>query len=125
MNDNDLTASNVMPPDLAVKVDAVCLRFEAAWKKGPLPRIEDYVEGWQGPELVALLRELVPLAVDYRQKRGERCVPDDSLSRFPVLGRDWLEKVCAASHPAALRAVSTLHARDGETLVDPRSLWAG
>jgi hypothetical protein len=28
---------------LARQVDEVCCRFEAAWKEGPRPRIEDYL----------------------------------------------------------------------------------
>jgi serine/threonine-protein kinase len=55
---------------LALRIDAACNRFEAAWRAGPPPRVEDFLEGWEGPERAALLRELVLLDQDYRTGPG-------------------------------------------------------
>ena len=43
------------------QIDEVCDLFEAAWKGGGRPRIEDYLD--ESPVLAraALLRELIPL----------------------------------------------------------------
>jgi serine/threonine protein kinase len=73
---------------LAVRIDDVCNRFEAAWKTGP-PRIEDFVEGWHGEDRAALLRELALLDQDYRRKRGEASPSEDYSARFPELTGPW------------------------------------
>jgi len=38
---------------LAMRVGEVCDRFEAAWRAG-VPRIEDFLDGWQGEQRLAL-----------------------------------------------------------------------
>jgi hypothetical protein len=70
---------------LGRRINEVCNRLEAAWRAGEVPPLEDFVAGWEGAELVALLRELVPLDADYRRSAGEPCAPLDYLSRFPDL----------------------------------------
>ena len=30
------------------RIERVCVEFEATWKSGPPPRIEDYIGDWQG-----------------------------------------------------------------------------
>jgi hypothetical protein len=75
---------------LARQVDQACNRFEAAWKGGGQPRLEDFVGAAPGPERAALLRELVPLDVYYRRARGQDCGTDDYRARFPDLNPVWL-----------------------------------
>jgi serine/threonine-protein kinase len=70
---------------LARRVDQVCNRFEAAWKAGAPPRLEDFLGDVPGPERAALLGELVPLDVYYRRARGEECRPEEYRGRFPDL----------------------------------------
>jgi hypothetical protein len=55
-----------LPPHLAALssaqveyVDQVCDRFEAAWKSGRRPAIEDYLDGTLEPARLALARELI------------------------------------------------------------------
>jgi serine/threonine-protein kinase len=82
-------------------VDAVCGRFEAAWKAagatGPRPRIEDYLGEVPEAERPALLAELIPLEVAYRRQAGDQPVAEEFLARFPTLGRDWIESVLLAT----------------------------
>ena len=78
-------------PALGRQINEACNRFEAAWRSGAAPRLEDFVVGWEGSERLALLREVVPLDADYRRARGESATPDDYRARFPELGDDWLE----------------------------------
>jgi hypothetical protein len=51
-------------------IDRMCLNFEAAWKAGRRPRIEDHLGALEGPERSAALRELVLLDIDYPIKSG-------------------------------------------------------
>jgi WD40 repeat protein/serine/threonine protein kinase len=52
-------------------IDAVCDRFEAAWKAGQQPRVEDYLADTPEPERSVLQRELIALASDYRQQAAK------------------------------------------------------
>jgi formylglycine-generating enzyme required for sulfatase activity/serine/threonine protein kinase len=85
-----------LPPELGRRIDEVCNRFEAAWRGDPPPRLEDFLGGWQGPELQALLRELVPLDADYHRARGHDCSPGDYQGRFPDLDPTWLAEALSA-----------------------------
>ncbi len=71
MSDSMSSGLAALPPDRARQIDGVCNRFEAAWKAGPPPRIDDFLDGWTEPERSLLLRELVLLDGDYRRQRGE------------------------------------------------------
>jgi serine/threonine-protein kinase len=80
-------------------LDDVCDRFEAAWKSGRPPRIEDFL-GELLPA-AALLRELVLLDVFHRHRQGESPTPEDYLSRFGALDRDWLARACQVARTPA------------------------
>ena len=45
------------------RIDEACDRFEAAWKNGQKPSIDDYLDGAAGPEHEALLADSVGLAL--------------------------------------------------------------
>jgi WD40 repeat protein len=111
-----------LPPELGRRIDEVCDRFEAAWRAGAPPRLEDACAGWEGAERPALLRELVPLDADYRRARGEPVSPDDYRGRFPELSGRWLEKNAGGAVPAA---DVTTAPRNGETLHEAEPLPAG
>jgi WD40 repeat protein len=109
---SDVPANDPEPlsESLGRLVDQVCNRFEAAWKAGTPPRIEDFLGDTPGPECAALLRELITLDVYYRRARGEDCWPEDYRAYLPDLGADWLVGVLEDADPPA----------DGETLPDAR-----
>src|SRR5262245_39062893 len=88
-------------PSLAFRVDRACNAFEAAWRGGPPPRIEDALAGWAEPDRSALLRELVHLDVYHRRARGEGCRPEDYLARFPTLDAGWLAAAVASESGAS------------------------
>jgi serine/threonine protein kinase len=77
------------------RAEQVCDRFEAAWKAGERPLIEDHVASVPEPERAALLRELILLEVDYRRLAGDVPRPEEFLDRFPSLDRAWLAGVLA------------------------------
>jgi serine/threonine protein kinase len=65
------------------RIDAACDRFEAAWREGRNPRIEDLLDAVAGPERPALLRELIGLEVELRRGRGEHPTAGEYHDRFP------------------------------------------
>jgi serine/threonine protein kinase/formylglycine-generating enzyme required for sulfatase activity len=65
------------------RVNERCDRFEAAWRAGERPRIEDYLADTPEPERSLLLRELLALELAYRRRHGETLTPDAYLQRFP------------------------------------------
>lgn len=65
------------------RIETVCLEFEAAWKKGERPRIEDHLGTAQGAERRELFRELLLLDVDYRSRGEEHPSEDEYRARFP------------------------------------------
>ena len=65
------------------ELDLECDRFEAAWRAGGRPRIEDFLGDRADPDRPVLLCYLLAVELDYR--RGLREVPEPSeyRSRFP------------------------------------------
>jgi serine/threonine-protein kinase len=103
MSNSPFSGHDILPPEVADRIDGVCDRFEAAWKAaapGAEPRIEDYLNGFPEGRCPLLLRELVLLDAHYRAQRGARPRPVDYLPRFPVLDGEWLEREMGAP-PAA------------------------
>jgi serine/threonine-protein kinase len=58
------------PVTLTPRADQECDRFEAAWKAGQRPRLEDHLEAVMEADRPGLLRELILLEVDYRRLAG-------------------------------------------------------
>jgi tetratricopeptide (TPR) repeat protein/tRNA A-37 threonylcarbamoyl transferase component Bud32 len=74
------------PPELALRVEEACTRFESAWiavgAGGNPPRIEEFLGPVPEPEHAILLGELLALEVRYRIAHGECPAPADYLERF-------------------------------------------
>jgi serine/threonine protein kinase len=70
----------------AEQIDQVCDRFEADWRSGKQPRIEDAL--LQGPHFARnnLFRELLEIEVEVRQQGGETLAADQYRGRFPEFG---------------------------------------
>src|SRR5262249_26027356 len=71
-----------LPVSPARRVDAACDRFEAAWRGGQDPRIEDFLETAAERERPALLRALITLEVELRRGRGEHPTRGEYRDRF-------------------------------------------
>ncbi len=75
------------------EIDAACDRFEAAWKAGRQPRIEDYLDiDWpgEGPvPLAELLAELVMIDLEYRWQLSVKSpsLPEMPRSALPMPAR--------------------------------------
>jgi WD40 repeat protein len=72
-----------LPLTLAVWIDDLCLRFEAAWRAGPPPRLEDYLAAEEDPERSVLLGELLRVELDWRQQRGDPPGLKDYQEKYP------------------------------------------
>jgi eukaryotic-like serine/threonine-protein kinase len=105
MSDNLGTAFEDLPAPLLRHAEGVCRRFEAAWKAGQRPRIEDHLCEAPEPERRALLPELIEIEVEYRQRAGEAPRAEEFHGRFPDLDADWLAGALAppsATTPTAV-----------------------
>ncbi|WP_169978575.1 serine/threonine-protein kinase [Tautonia rosea] len=75
--------SDPIPLSIAARIDRVCDRFEASWKTGSRPRIEDDLTVMDPEGREALLRDLLALELDYRERCGERPTLSEYRQRFP------------------------------------------
>ena len=64
-------------------VHATAERFERAWKKGPRPRIEDFLATVGETFWPPLLEELLRVENELRRSEGEEPILDDYRRRFP------------------------------------------
>jgi serine/threonine protein kinase len=83
MDDSRSPGARGRPTRLSERVDEACDRFEAAWRAGSAPRIEDYLAEAAAADRAALLGELVALERELRRCRGERVDPQEYRDRFP------------------------------------------
>jgi len=76
-----------LPVPTLRRIDRVCAAFEEAWKSGGHPAIEPFCADAAEPERSALLRELLLLDVDYRERSGDPPSRQEYYLRFPNDGR--------------------------------------
>ncbi len=58
-------------------------RFENAWRTGPRPKIEDYLDAVGASQRPRLLEELVRVEIELRRRADERPERDEYAHRFP------------------------------------------
>jgi serine/threonine-protein kinase len=63
------------------QVDAICNRFEDAWKAGQRPVLEEYLRDVPEPVRSVLLADLIVLDVEGRRQAGEDVRPEDYRDR--------------------------------------------
>lgn len=84
-------------------LDSICDSFEAAWKEGSEPRIEDYLSSAEEEHARELFEELIHVDMYYRRRNGESSTIDDYIVRFPQYSSDLTlprQAPDAASKPA-------------------------
>lgn len=69
-------------PSMLARLTAACERFDAAWKVGQRPRIEDFLGDTTGEERRLLLYKLIVAEVFYR-RHGETPTLEEYQRRFP------------------------------------------
>lgn len=81
------------------RVDLACDRFEAAFRAGKAPRIEDYLAAALDADRLPLLQELVAVERELRKSIGESPDAQEYLARFP--GFDDAIRAAFETAPAA------------------------
>jgi serine/threonine-protein kinase len=85
-----------VPPTIAARIDALCDRFEADWRAGCRPPIEQALEAEPGPWRPELLRHLLAVELAYRRRAGEIPQPSEYRGRFPELA-DQVDRAFGAT----------------------------
>ena len=117
-----------------------CDRYEAAWREGRRPRIEDYLAEAPEPERALLLRELLALELELRSSGGERPEPQEYRQRFPghvelinrilnetdpsapVISKRQLDPIKSGGNPPLRKNYSRRHSRrKSASPIGPRS----
>jgi eukaryotic-like serine/threonine-protein kinase len=116
-------------PSGAWQIDQVCDAFEAEWRAGRRPRIEPFLERVAPERRAGLLRELLALEVEYRQRGGERPTAADYQERFPAsvgVVRDVLTEAAPPTAPClTLRAAEGPHKGQAFSFPNHEFLVAG
>jgi serine/threonine-protein kinase len=69
--------------EAARQIDALCDRFEAAWRSGDRPRAEHFLGALPAAPDAELLAELIGLELHYRRAAGEAPGEAEYRARFP------------------------------------------
>jgi formylglycine-generating enzyme required for sulfatase activity/tRNA A-37 threonylcarbamoyl transferase component Bud32 len=99
MSDGLNAGGDALSPTQAEHLEQVCDRFEAEWRAGRRPRIEDGLADVAAPGRPALLRDLLELELEYRRQAGETPTPEEYEPRFPDQ-RSLIQTLFGAPTPA-------------------------
>jgi serine/threonine-protein kinase len=91
---------------MAGRLDELCDRFEAAWKNGSAPALEDYVRELPAALAERGFRELLALDVAYRKKLGQTVQVEGYRARFPQY-KSVIEAECASGSAPTQQALDT------------------
>ena len=111
-----------LSPTLGRQVDHLCNQFEAAWRSGERPRIEDLLLHIEEPARPFVLPELIALDIEYRRQAGENVAADDYRGRFPNVAEDWLDEALSASLDLGDEAFVAFVAEDLLAMICPSHL---
>lgn len=81
MSDSPDNDDGALPLSIREQIDALCDRFEASWKAGGTPKIEEYLLEVQHSARASLLRELLAVEVEYRRDERGRLASHDAILR--------------------------------------------
>jgi WD40 repeat protein/serine/threonine protein kinase/tetratricopeptide (TPR) repeat protein len=70
------------------RIDPFIQRFEKAWQSGTPPAIDDFLPK-EGPDRLAVLKELVMVDMERRRQAGTPARAEDYLERYPELARQF------------------------------------
>jgi eukaryotic-like serine/threonine-protein kinase len=115
MSEADSTANVGTSTAADDRIDEICDQFEAPWKAGERPSVEEYLVRGDASDRGGLLRELVILDLFWRKRAGERPEPREYVERFPDKN-DVASVVDAFVHDARARPrfmKQGLHAQGG------------
>ena len=76
-----------------IQVNRACNRFERRWQTGERPTIAEMLEGSDPSLRNAMIRELLPLDVEYRRRAGIPLDLQEYRSAYPDIDADWLARI--------------------------------
>jgi serine/threonine-protein kinase len=85
MSHTPLSSQDALPLSLERRLNAICNRFEKAWKSGQRPRIAEYLAELAEAEQSIVLPELIALEIDYRRRAGETPLAEEYQALFPAV----------------------------------------
>jgi tetratricopeptide (TPR) repeat protein len=109
-----------LSPTQAEELDRACDRFEAEWRNGARPNIEDYLDTPRAHRS-ALLGELIVIDLHWRRRRGEQPTLDEYVARF---GR-YQAAVAVAFGRIHANALTTCEPDLGQAPVERGAGWHG
>jgi serine/threonine protein kinase len=123
MNVEQPTGPEQRPDHPALRLDAACDRFEAAWKEGRRPRIEDFLGEATESERTQWLQALLDVELDFRRDAGEAPTPDEYHRRFPrhpqLIADAFDDLLSNADHDASVTYVITRPDGNAKSLLGP------
>jgi WD40 repeat protein/serine/threonine protein kinase len=91
------------------RIDPFVQRFEKAWQSGTPPLIDDFLPK-EGPDRLAVLKELVMVDMERRRQAGTPARAEDYLERYPELARHLPTR----QQDAPIQAKTPVHDSAGE-----------
>ena len=64
-------------------IDSLCRQFQAEWRRGLRPRIEEYLVQVSESARSTLFRNLLNLEIESRRRRNENPISEEYATRFP------------------------------------------
>jgi hypothetical protein len=108
-----------LPLDAESEIDGICDRFDARWRAGARPQLEDFWTLTGEPARTELLRELLRVEVEYRQRAGETGTLEQYQARFPGF-EEAIRAVLESGLASAGHSTSSL---DGGNTSRPTVSW--
>ena len=103
---------------LSARIDAICDRYETAWRSGQQPRIEDCLEEVSEADRRHLFGELIALELEGRSRDDKPPTPEGYHERFP----DYREQIEAAFAEMVSRPRETVDRVIGSSAKPPSGL---
>jgi serine/threonine-protein kinase len=114
-----------LTPTVAARIDEACDCFEADWRAGRRPRIEELLEAEPEAWRPELLRHLFAVELAYRRRAGEAHEPDEYRCRFPahasLIDRTFGVTAGEAAAAGAGATIGMDSATGTETTADPQA----
>jgi serine/threonine protein kinase len=106
------------------RIDRICLRFEALWRQGQRPRLEEFLDSAEPAERPELLAELLKLEWDYRHNSGEAIERGEYARRLPgwdsVVESVWTCRLERMQTTTGIDSPSTVMPPDAPSTVQAR-----
>jgi eukaryotic-like serine/threonine-protein kinase len=100
-----------LPPGLAGRLNSACDSFEEQWLAGAEPRLEEFLPLVDETDRRALLRELLALELEYRDRLGQQPRREQYEQRLP----DYADVIAAAFAAPQQQIPTPVNPDDGQT----------